>query len=162
MSRCDQATVIEPQDLITVARWILHLANRGPGRLEFLREASHIFLELSGCDALELRICADDHSGGYRWQSSRTGEERFTPQSVLDPTVSGLPAPAHCAAPTGGVRHPEGIDPEDRLRYARVHGGVFRYPRGEFVDHIMFSRRRPTSSSRPRLRTRSPGSPHRG
>lgn len=39
---------------------------------------------------------------------------------------------------TGGVRHPEGLDPEDLLRYARVHGGVFRYPRGEFVDHIMF------------------------
>ena len=39
---------------------------------------------------------------------------------------------------TGGVRNPEGLDPEDLLRYVRVHGGVFRYPYGEFADHIMF------------------------
>jgi glutamate dehydrogenase (NAD(P)+) len=39
---------------------------------------------------------------------------------------------------TGGVRNPDGLDPDDLLRYARVRGGVFRYPRGEFADHIMF------------------------
>jgi len=39
---------------------------------------------------------------------------------------------------TGGVRNPKGLDPDDLLRYVRVHGGVFRYPKGEFADHIMF------------------------
>jgi len=39
---------------------------------------------------------------------------------------------------TGGVRNLEGLDPDDLLRYTRVHGGVFRYPQGEFADHIMF------------------------
>jgi len=39
---------------------------------------------------------------------------------------------------TGGTRNTDGIDPEDLLRYVRVHGGVFKYPRGTFVDHIMF------------------------
>ncbi|MCC7292098.1 MAG: Glu/Leu/Phe/Val dehydrogenase [Phycisphaerales bacterium] len=39
---------------------------------------------------------------------------------------------------TGAVRNPSGLDPDDLLRYARVHGGVFRYPKGEFADHIMF------------------------
>ncbi len=39
---------------------------------------------------------------------------------------------------TGGVRNLNGLDPEDLLRHVRVHGGVFRYPKGEFADHIMF------------------------
>ncbi|MCO6437225.1 MAG: Glu/Leu/Phe/Val dehydrogenase [Phycisphaerae bacterium] len=39
---------------------------------------------------------------------------------------------------TGGVRNTQGLDPEELLRYARVHGGVSRYPKGEFVDRIMF------------------------
>lgn len=39
---------------------------------------------------------------------------------------------------TGGVRNADGIDPEDLLRYVRIHGGVLKYPCGEFVDHIMF------------------------
>jgi len=39
---------------------------------------------------------------------------------------------------TGGTRNRNGIDPEDLLRYVSVHGGVARYPGGEFVDDIMF------------------------
>lgn len=39
---------------------------------------------------------------------------------------------------TGGVRNQKGLDPDDLLRYVRVHGGVFRYPKAEFADHIMF------------------------
>lgn len=39
---------------------------------------------------------------------------------------------------TGGTRNRDGIDPEDLLRYVKVHGGVFKYGRGEFVDNIMF------------------------
>lgn len=39
---------------------------------------------------------------------------------------------------TGGTRNRDGLDPEKILEYARVHGGVFKFPYGEFVDHIMF------------------------
>ena len=39
---------------------------------------------------------------------------------------------------TGGIRNRSGIDAEDLLEYAQVHGGVRKYPKGEFVDHIMF------------------------
>ncbi len=39
---------------------------------------------------------------------------------------------------TGGTRNLEGIDPDKLLEHVRVNGGVFKYPRGEFVDHIMF------------------------
>lgn len=39
---------------------------------------------------------------------------------------------------TGAVRNTEGLDPIRLLDYARTHGGVFRYPGGEFADHIMF------------------------
>ncbi|MCG3130750.1 MAG: Adaptive-response sensory-kinase SasA [Phycisphaerae bacterium] len=93
---------MEPRDVIAVARRILHLANRGPGRLEFLREVSRIFLEFSGCDALDLRIGADDRSGGYRWRASRTGEERFAPLRFPDPRASAPPALAGDAAPPRG------------------------------------------------------------
>lgn len=41
---------------------------------------------------------------------------------------------------TGGIRNRDGIDPDDLLEYAKVHGGVRKYPKGEFVDHIMFMR----------------------
>lgn len=39
---------------------------------------------------------------------------------------------------TGGVRNRNGLDPDDLLRHVRARGGVLRYPKGEFVDHIMF------------------------
>ncbi len=39
---------------------------------------------------------------------------------------------------TGGTRNRDGIDPDDLLRYVKVHGGVLKYPGGEFVDNIMF------------------------
>lgn len=39
---------------------------------------------------------------------------------------------------TGGTRNRDGLDPDKILEYARVHGGVFKFPDGEFVDHIMF------------------------
>lgn len=41
---------------------------------------------------------------------------------------------------TGGIRNRDGIDPDDLLKYAQVHGGVHKYSKGEFVDHIMFMR----------------------
>jgi glutamate dehydrogenase (NAD(P)+) len=39
---------------------------------------------------------------------------------------------------TGGTRNRDGIDPDALLKYVKVHGGVKKYPGGEFVDHIMF------------------------
>ncbi len=39
---------------------------------------------------------------------------------------------------TGGTRNYDGLDPEKLLKYIAVHGGVFKYPDGDFVDHIMF------------------------
>lgn len=39
---------------------------------------------------------------------------------------------------TGAVRNHKGLDPEDTQRYARIHGGVGRYPRGESIDHEAF------------------------
>jgi len=41
---------------------------------------------------------------------------------------------------TGAVRNTEGLDPIRLLDYVRTHGGVFRFPGGEFADHIMFMR----------------------
>lgn len=88
----------EQRDVVIVARQILHLANRGPGRLEFLREASRIVLEFSGCDALELRVGAADWSGGYRWSASRSGGERLVLQGVPDAKRSSSMDAANSAA----------------------------------------------------------------
>jgi glutamate dehydrogenase (NAD(P)+) len=41
---------------------------------------------------------------------------------------------------TGGTRNAEGLDPDDLLAYIRTHGGVRKYPKGEFVDQIMLLR----------------------
>ncbi len=41
---------------------------------------------------------------------------------------------------TGGIRNRDGINPDDLLEYVHTHGGVRKYPKGEFVDHIMFLR----------------------
>jgi glutamate dehydrogenase (NAD(P)+) len=39
---------------------------------------------------------------------------------------------------TGGVRNMDGLDIGELMAHARSHGGVRRFPGGEFVDHIMF------------------------
>lgn len=39
---------------------------------------------------------------------------------------------------TGATRNPAGIDPDDLLGFVKKRGGVFKYPHGEFADHIMF------------------------
>jgi len=39
---------------------------------------------------------------------------------------------------TGGTRNREGLDPSHLLEYVGSRRGVFKYPGGEFVDHIMF------------------------
>ncbi len=39
---------------------------------------------------------------------------------------------------TGAVTNPDGIDIEKLLAYVQTHGGVSRFPGGQFADHIMF------------------------
>ncbi len=39
---------------------------------------------------------------------------------------------------TGGVRNMNGLDIGELLAFARSHGGVRKFPGGEFIDHIMF------------------------
>lgn len=39
---------------------------------------------------------------------------------------------------TGAVSHPEGLNIEELTAYVQSHGGVSRFPGGQFADHIMF------------------------
>lgn len=39
---------------------------------------------------------------------------------------------------TGAVRNPNGLDVDRLTEYVKSHGGVTRFPGGEFADHIMF------------------------
>lgn len=41
---------------------------------------------------------------------------------------------------TGAVSNPNGLDVDQLDEYVKSHGGVFRFPGGEVVDHIMFMR----------------------
>lgn len=68
---------VRPLDFIQVSRSILHLATRGPGRIEFLREASRLLLQFSGCDTLELRVAIGQGRGRYRWIARRHPTEFF-------------------------------------------------------------------------------------
>jgi hypothetical protein len=58
-----------PDRLSEVATKILHYANRGLPHIDFLREVSKMLMELSGCDALELRV--KDPKLQYRWEASK-------------------------------------------------------------------------------------------
>lgn len=66
---------IEPLDFIGVSRRVLHLASRGPGRIEFLREASRLLLDFSSCDALVLIAGIEDGASQYRWSATRVPRE---------------------------------------------------------------------------------------
>lgn len=39
---------------------------------------------------------------------------------------------------TGAIRNPNGLDIERLMAFVQSHGGVSRFPGGEFADHIMF------------------------
>lgn len=41
---------------------------------------------------------------------------------------------------TGAVSNPDGMDVDQLLAYAQTHGGVSRFPGGNWSDHIMFMR----------------------
>lgn len=67
--------VRSPRDLSGLSRRILRLANRGVGRVEFLREVSKLLIDFSCCDALELRL--RDPSLHYRWEATRRPQRSF-------------------------------------------------------------------------------------
>jgi two-component system NtrC family sensor kinase len=75
-------------DLADLARRILRLGGRGPGRIDFLRAVSKMILDVSGCDALDLRLTDPDLD--YRWEAARRPKRSFRFAPVSGAT---LPAP---------------------------------------------------------------------
>jgi signal transduction histidine kinase len=64
------------EDSLRLSRTILRFANRGVPRVDFLREVSHVLLDFSGCDAVEVRL---SHGGlHYRWEATRRPEEAIS------------------------------------------------------------------------------------
>ena len=60
------------EDSVRLSRMILHLANLGLPRIDFLREVSNTLLDFTGCDAVEVRL--SDGSLHYRWEAGRRPE----------------------------------------------------------------------------------------
>jgi len=79
-----------------LAQQLLHQAHRGGHRLEFLQDVSAMILELSGCDALEIRL--SDREVRYRWRTC--GPAETSEYSVLE-----YPAGTHrrAGAADGGL-----------------------------------------------------------
>ena len=67
------------EDNLRLSRAILHCANRGLPRTEFLGIVSKLILDFSGCDAVEVRL--NDGDLHYRWEATRRPEStvRFEP-----------------------------------------------------------------------------------
>ena len=63
------------RDFGALTRRILHLANRGLPRIEFLRELSGMVIDASGCDAIELRLKHRDLH--YRWLAQLQPKESY-------------------------------------------------------------------------------------
>ncbi|MDO8632799.1 MAG: ATP-binding protein [Phycisphaerales bacterium] len=82
----------EPLGFIAVSRRVLHLANRGPGRIEFLRDVSRLLLDLSGCESLELRACLARDEPQFIWSAKRHPSETFDFQVLAATPASGQPA----------------------------------------------------------------------
>lgn len=57
------------EDSVKLSREILHWANRGLPRTDFLREVSKVLMDFTGCDAVEIRLNDDDLH--YRWEATR-------------------------------------------------------------------------------------------
>ncbi len=60
---------IRVEESVGLSRAILHCANRGLPRIEFLREISQVLLDFSGSDAVEVRL--NDGDLHYRWELTR-------------------------------------------------------------------------------------------
>ncbi|MGH7599093.1 MAG: sensor histidine kinase [bacterium] len=70
------------KDFYVFARRILQLANSGLSRLEYLREASKLLIELTGCDAIKVRL--KDGILHYGWEFRLHPEETFRFGSLPD------------------------------------------------------------------------------
>ncbi len=81
-------------DLADLARRILRLGGRGPGRIDFLRAVSKMILDVSGCDALELRLTDPDLD--YRWEAALRPKRLFRFALVSD-TAPCAPYPSRAA-----------------------------------------------------------------
>jgi len=57
------------EDSVKLSREILHCANRGLPRPDFLREVSKVLMDFTGCDAVEIRL--NDGDLHYRWGAAR-------------------------------------------------------------------------------------------
>ncbi|RJP39837.1 MAG: hypothetical protein C4547_03180 [Phycisphaerales bacterium] len=64
-----------PRDFIALSRTILHLANLGSRRFEFLRDVSRILLHFSRCDRLDVWLQNPDFT--FRWAAEAGPPERF-------------------------------------------------------------------------------------
>ncbi len=60
---------IRVEDSVKLSQAILHCANRGLPRADFLREVSELLLDFSGCDAIEVRL--NDGDLHYLWEAAR-------------------------------------------------------------------------------------------
>jgi len=60
------------EDSVRLSREILHWANRGLPRTDFLREVSKVLMDFTGCDAVEIRLSDGDLH--YRWEAARRPE----------------------------------------------------------------------------------------
>ena len=60
------------EDSVRLSRTILHWANRGLPRIDFLREVSRVLMDFIGCDAVEVRLSDGDLH--YRWEATRRPE----------------------------------------------------------------------------------------
>lgn len=69
-----------PRDLISLSRRILHWANLGTPRLEFLHEVTRLLIEFARCDLLQIRCWGAELS--YRWTLRTKPEERSVFESI--------------------------------------------------------------------------------
>ena len=60
------------EDSVKLSREILHWANRGLPRTDFLHEVSKVLMDSTGCDAVEIRL--NDGDLHYRWEAARRPE----------------------------------------------------------------------------------------
>ncbi|MFH1419935.1 MAG: ATP-binding protein [Planctomycetota bacterium] len=65
-------SAIRLEDSVRLSREILHCANRGLLRVEFLREVSKMLIDSADCDAIEVRL--NDGDLHYRWEATRHPE----------------------------------------------------------------------------------------